>query len=477
MNTTRRLIYFILLSSVILTSNFGASQLPNTLAYQLNLRIDYNNDKLFGKCEITISNETNQPIEQVPILLYRLLSVQSVENEKNMLLPFTQKVISISGWEKLQVNYIEISLDDILSPGEQRKIKLEYEGYMLGYSEEGWRYVKDHIDKNFTIIRPDGFGYPIVGYPNEQDMMSITKEQYDYTINITVPNGITAVNGGELIKQTKTDDETTFIFKSKKPSWRLDIVVADFQILKQGKNNIYYFKNDSVGAKLMMNDFGKSLELYSSWFGPLKDYQGFTIIEVPEGYGSQADITSILITSDNFSKPGELLTLYHEASHLWNVKNLDALPCRFESEGLAKFLEFLSAEKLDNKKNIVSEAAQRYLNEIRKDFIEKPEYQKIPIRDYGVYDMTEYSYTLGMVVFAIFYDLVGQDYFNKIIGSFYSTYYSKGATLDEFVNYCKKSTPIDVERFFNDWIYSTNAIKLITDGKTFNEITQYYCGK
>jgi hypothetical protein len=476
MNAIKLFLLLLIINSETFAISRGAAQLPRTIGYSLDLRIDYTNDKLYGKCEITISNETDQPLGTVPVLLYRLLSVKSVENTKCIPLSFKQEITSISGWEKLQVNYIEISLDEKLAPGEEKTLRIVYEGYLLGYSSEGWRYVKDHIDKNFTIIRTDGFDYPVLGYPNDQEMMAITREQYNYNIRITVPNGIIAASGGELIGQTKTDNETTFIFQSKKPSWRLDITVTDYKILDNSKNRIYYFKPDSSGAKLIMNDFEKSMELYENWYGAIKDYLGYTIIEVPEGYGSQADAASILITADNFNKQGEILTLYHEASHLWNVKILDAQPCRFESEGLAKFSEFLLSEKLDHRENAISIAGQNFLDQIRKDFLEKPEYQNIPIKDYGIRDMTYYSYNLGMVVFAIYYDIVGQDCFNRTIRSFYSTYYSNGATLDDFINHCKKSSQVNLEKFFNDWIYTTNAIKLLADGKTFKDFIQYYKG-
>ncbi len=467
---------FILSASVSFAFDSNANLLPKTLEYKLDLRIDYSTDKLYADCEITISNDTNRPIEKIPILLYRLLTVKSVENENNISLPFTQKVVSVSGREKLQVNFLEISLNKIISPGEKRRIQLTYEGYLLGYSETGWRYVKDHIDKSFTIIRTDAFGYPILGYPNERDMMAIAKERYDYMINITIPSELIAVTGGELVDQIQNDKKTTFIYHSKKPSWRLDIAISDYQLFEKRENKIYYFSSDSLGAHAIMNALESSLELYSSWFGPLNDYQGFTIIEVPEGYGSQQDITAIILTADNFHEPYDMFGIYHEISHLWNVPPLDPQPCRFESEGLAQFLQFLLLEKLENKGNAVSEAAQRYLNRVRNTFNEKKEYQTIPIKDYGVHDMTDYSYTLGMAVFAIFYDLVGQDHFNKIIGSFYSANYPKGATLDEFVNHCQKLAPFDLERFFDDWIYSTKGVKLVVDGKTFNELILYYKG-
>jgi len=414
------LISFITLTFVSFAFSADANELPKILEYKLNLRIDYGTKKLYGKCEITISNETNQPIGTVPVLLYRLLSVKNVENENSVPLPFNQEVVSISGWEEIQVNFIEISLIKMLSPGEQCKIELEYEGYLFGYSAEGWRYVKDHIDKNFTIIRTDGFGYPVIGYPNERDMMMIVQEQYDYLINITVPNEMIVVTAGKLIDRTKTDDETTFIFRSKKPSWRIDIAISDYQTFEKGENKVYYFAPDSLGAQKVMNALKASYELYTSWFGPLDSFQGFTIIEVPEGYSSQKDVTAIILSAENFDQTIEMHTIYHETAHSWNVTNLDTQPCRFESEGFAQFLQYLLLEKLDNKVNAVSEAAQNYLDRVRSTFNEKEEYQTIPIKDYGAHDMTDYSYTLGMVVFAIFYDLVGQDHFNKIIGSLYT---------------------------------------------------------
>jgi hypothetical protein len=470
----RILVLGILFIEIISTSLFGENLLPETKAYKLDLKIDFVNNKLYGKCEMVLRNRADQPVAKVPVLLYRLITVKSIENDEHMPLKFIQEVKAVDGFEKLQVNYTEALLPKSLLPGEEIKIVITYDGYLLGYAAEGLRYIKDHIDRNFTIIRTDGFGYPVVGYPNDRDVMAVVNERYNYEINVTVQNGLIAVTGGELIEKTVGPDETTFKFRSKKPSWRIDIAIADFLTFEKGKNRVYCFKNDSTGAQSMLDALDKSLNLFSEWFGQIDNYMGYSIIEVPEGYSSQQDITSFNITADNFRNPEEKLTIYHEISHLWNVKSLDPRPCRFESEGLSQFLEFLMSEKLENRENVISEAAQRYLEMIRKTFIEKPEYQNIPIKDYGIRDMTDYSYTLGMVVFAAYYNLIGQDHFNRMLESFHSTYSTNGATLDEFINHCKKAAPLDLEKFFNDWIYSANGIKLVMDGETLNEIIQYY---
>ena len=62
--------------SVSLISGSETNLLPNTLEYSLDLNIDFDAKKMYGKCEITIQNNATKPIENVPVLLYRLLSVK-----------------------------------------------------------------------------------------------------------------------------------------------------------------------------------------------------------------------------------------------------------------------------------------------------------------------------------------------------------------------------------------------------------------
>jgi aminopeptidase N len=459
----------------LVSSVFSAdpTPMPTTLAYRLELKIDYGTKKVYGRCGITISNETEQAMEKVPVLLYRLLSVNQVEGGQGGSLPFSQNVVSISGWEQIQVNFIEVSLGDMLLPGEQATLELDYEGWLFGYSADGWRYVKDHIDKSFTLVRTDGWGYPVIGYPNERDMMRAW-ELFDYEVQVTVPEGLTVATAGVLTARTQTGDETTFVFHSKAPSFRLDIAISDYHIFESGLNKVIYFPSDSLGAQKVMNALQSSFDLYSDWFGPLEQYQGFSVLEVPEGYGSQTDITAIILSADNFNESRPMNTIYHEMAHAWNVRNLEAQPCRIESEGYARFLEYLLMEKIDRRENMVSETAQRFLDRIRTSFNENTEYLEIPVIDYGTRDMTNYSYTLGMVIFTIFYDLVGQDPFNEIIGSYYAKYHATGATVEDFIAHCQKSSPLDLENFFNDWIYTTRGIHLIADGKSLDELIRLY---
>jgi hypothetical protein len=462
-----------LLLTAISASSQQTQRVPGTSEYYLDMRVDYNSGKIYAKGLITVFNNTPSPLNRIPVLLYRLLSVRSVKSGDTTL-TFDQRIVSIEGWEKLQVNFIEISLNKELLPGEHRKLEIEYDGYLCGYSEAGWRYVKDHVDREFTIIRTDGFGYPVLGLPTESEMMMISKEYYNYHLKITVPEEMVVATGGELINKTVIAGQTTYEFRNKKPSWRIDIAIAKFQVSGKDKNNIYHFEKDSSGVPGLIKAMENAMTLYSEWFGEIPEYKGYTIIEVPEGYGSQSDVTATLITADNFRKTGEYLTIYHELAHLWNVRNLETQPCRIENEGLAQFLQFLLAEKLDHKEKAVSDAANQYLKQICSNFKSDKELQNIRPDQYGTHNLTFYSYTMGMIFFAVYYNLIGHEEFTKIIASYYNKFYNSGATFSSFTDHCLHHSPSYINSFFNDWIYTTKAIGMIIGGKTFEELLQYY---
>lgn len=448
-------------------------QVPGTSEYILDMEVDFNSGKIYSKGLITVFNNTSSTLDRVPVLLYRLLTVRSIKSGDTTL-TFDQSIVSIEGWEKLQVNYIEILLNKELLPGEHRKLEIAYDGYLCGYSEAGWRYVKDHIDREFTIIRTDGFGYPVLGLPTESKMMMVSKERYNYQLKITVPEEMVVVTGGKLINKTTVAGRTAYEFRNKKPSWRIDIAIAKYKISSKDKNSIYYFDADSTGIPGLMQAMENAIELYSEWFGEIPEYPGYTIIEVPEGYGSQADVTATLITADNFRKTGQFLTIYHELAHLWNVRNLETQPCRIESEGLSQFLQFLLAEKLDHKEKAVSDAANQYLKQISSKFKSDKELQNIKPDQYGTHDLTNYSYTMGMIFFAVYYNLIGHEEFTKIIASYHNKYNSSGATFSNFMDHCSQNSPTYIHSFFNDWIYTTKAIGMIIEDKTFEELLQFY---
>jgi len=444
-----------------------------TLDYKLDYRVDYESKKLYCEGELTVLNPAREPAGRIPLLLYRLLTLKSVTDQDGASLPFVHTVVSFSDWEQLQVNFIEVSLIKKIEKDEIRTIRFRYEGYLAGYME-AMRYVKDRIDKDYTVLRTETFAYPVVGYPSWRVNRAAGFQKFDYLLKVTVPDNLVVANGGYFLDKSTQDGMVTYSYRNIKPAWRIDAAITRYDLLESGKNRIFYFPEDSLGARQAMTVLNQTLDLFTEWFGPLQDYHGFSIIEVPDGYGSQADVTTILQTAGTFTNPDKLYDLYHEISHQWNVTALDPAPPRFESEGLAMLLQHRVQELLENKEGAVKQAVEKYINRVRSAYEKNPTYQHIPMIDHGKEDITDLSYTKGMLFFNVLYELMGEESFNQVMGSFYQRYYTKGATAEDFITHCKQESKVDLTRVFDDWIYGTKSSEYIMDGVSMTDIIKTY---
>jgi hypothetical protein len=478
----KKIYYILVIILLILTLPASSQQFSSkklelkTTRYELDVKVDYNAEKVFGKCRLTVHNPTDRPISHVPLLLYRLLKVTAIMDEQGEAIPYQQQVISFEDWEQLQVNYAEVRLPKPLAAGLTKTIAIHYEGFLFGYSNDGWMYVKDHIAKDFTFMRMDGFGYPVVGYPSDKVNRRSGLQSYDYTLSVTVPKDFVVANGGKLTGKSTFNDQTTYTYTNLKPAWRMDMPIAPYGIVEDKQNNlkIFHFPQDKDNAGVILDAMKKTLQLFTNWFGPADNFQGFTIIEVPEGYGSQTDVTSILQTADAFQKRDNLTALYHEISHIWNVRDNDPLPDRFESEGLAMLLQYLVQERLDNKPDALIKGYERLSERFRQQCERNPKSKDVPIIEYGNEDLTDLSYTKGMLFFYLLYHVMGEKDFLDAAGSFYQKYKHSGATSEEFLNHVKQHSEQNLDRLFEEWIFGTESSRLVLEGIPVENLIKRY---
>ena len=440
--------------------------------YKLDIKIDYENEQLIGKCQLAITNPTAGPVQKVPLILYRLMKVTSITDASGKTLAFKQQVFSYDDFEALQVNFIEVSLQKPLAKDEQQTIQIDYEGKLLGYAETGMRYIQDRIDPQFTIIRPDCRAYPAIGVPCWKTNRKAGLPEFDYEINVTVPDTLVAVNFGILIDKKVESGQATYSYKNARPSWRIDIPIARYGILESDKERIFYLQQDSLRAGTIMEAMKKTGQLYAGWFGALHSETGITLIEISDGFGSQTTAGCIIQSAGAFKDDQRLYELYHEISHLWNAPSNDPYPPRWE-EGLAMFLQYLTVEKLEHRR-AMAEASQRMIRRLQKSFAQKPQHQNIPMMDYGKEDVTDFSYTAGMLFFHTLYSLLGEQEFLAIVGSFYQKYYANGATTEEFINHVKSKSGVDLTKLFNEWFYESTYSEYLIDGLSMDQIVRKY---
>lgn len=432
--------------------------------YDLDYKFDFKNNRLSGVAKITIDGKD----DTINLLLYRLLKVTSITDPLGNSINFEQNVVSFEDFEELQVNAIDIYFDNIEQKNTQLIVK--YAGPVLGYSETGMSYVKDHISPEFTIIRMDAFTYPVQSSPSIKDLRMSGMQYFNFKISVTVPDSLKVACLGKLIKTESRKDKKKYSFESVKPSWRMDIVIGKYKTLEKENYKVYYFPEDSIGAQNVLSAIEKTSRLYSRWFGE-KDLKNFSIIEIKDGYGSQTDECGIIQTASAFKKPEYLEGIYHEVSHLWNIPHTDQLPSRLESEGLAMFLQFLVKEKLENKNNYLDEMAQLIYLKVKKEINQNAKFAVTPIIKYGEENLTDYSYSKGMLFFYILYHTVGEEAFFESIKGYYKTFASIGSTTTEFSEYLKNHfIDSSVNMLIDDWIFTNISTSYLLNSKNVQDL-------
>ncbi len=439
--------------------------------YDWKISIDYNKEMLFASCEIEVKNESESKIIQLPFILYRLLKVTSVKTSGTLPLSFTQDIKPFEDNNLLQVNFIRVTLKKPLLPKQSTKLVIDYEGTLHGYEEVGWLYVKDKIDPEFTILRPDCKAYPELGYPSNRINEQFPKGNFNYHISVTLPDFLVVVNGGFLKEKRSERGVSSYQFTNIKKAWRMDICISKYGVLSKNGLSVYYFNKDSLGAQTVLRYAQKVIELYTKWWGPLAEFKSFTIIEIPQGFGSQADVTSILQSSSAFNDSTEMRQLYHELSHLWNVDLVEPSP-RWE-EGLATFIEYLTIERLENRAYL-DYVSDWYMGVLKREVKSNEALRTIPLIDFGKKGMTDYSYSLGMITFRLFYEIVGEEKFNEIIRKWYTQHNSVIPTTNDFMELSRQASEVDLSEFFNDWFITSNYVDLLEKNYSFQELVRVY---
>jgi hypothetical protein len=439
--------------------------------YELDLRLDYAGERLDGTALITVSNVSEQPIGQVPFLLYRLMTITSAQDGKGRRLTFEQRVVAIEDFTKQQVNAITVHLAEPLLPGAETTIDLAYDGHLLGYAETGMLYVRDRIDPAFTILRDDAEAFPTVGYPNWGVNRSAGFPSYDYRARIDVPDSLVVANGGALVSREVGHGRAVYTYRSIAPSWRMDFAVGPYLELHEGPVRIFYLRPDTIGAAYMATAARRGLTLFEQWFGSLRGEPSLTLIEIEDGFGSQTDAVTILQSAAAFRDSMRVGELYHELSHLWNPPDRDRPSPRW-NEGLASFLEDLAVEALHDRE--IVDAYMPRLMVWLKDVAPRNGWSDTPMIDYGRTGMTGASYSVGQLMFYLLYRTVGPEDFRRIVGGFYQTHAVDGGSTDDFVAYAQRVAGPDLAPLFQDWVYTTGWWNRVREAKDVEDlITQY----
>jgi hypothetical protein len=448
-----------------------------TVDVEIDLSVDYEEEVLRGRARLTLLNAADSAVSEVPLLLYRLMTFGAARDDAGQPLGIEQDVVVFDDWSALQVNAAIVGLENPVLPRGTTVVEVDWAGPLLGYAEV-MGYVRDRIDPAFTIVRDDANAYPRVGVPSFVANRRAGFAHFDYRARITAPAAtpegepLVVANGGRFVERIDNGDGTiTWVYENRVPAWRMDFAIAPYEVLDRNGHRIYHFPADSAGAHRAMEALVTTLHLNTQALGPLKGDPGFAIIELEDGHGAQADVSSILQPAAAFRDSTRLNEIYHEIKHLWDPVPTDLSP-RW-NEGLATWFEYRTAD-------IVAETSGL---EGRVDFIaqwvlelfqKKPEYASIPMIEYGERGSTDLAYSVAFLMFDVLHRTVGDEEFFAIVGGFYQRYAESGASTEEFVRFADETSRLDLEPLFDEWMYTTRWYERLRDGTSIRDFPAIY---
>ncbi|RLG44153.1 MAG: hypothetical protein DRN78_00525 [Thermoproteota archaeon] len=440
--------------------------------YVLKLKLNINDRWLRGSSRVTIVDHSGRPIDTIRFILNHGLKPIDVKGECINKWRWYRK--SLSDLRDLIVNVIEIIYDKLPRKDKRIELTIDYEGSIKDYSNV-FPYVKDCIGE-YTFIRTDAYSYPILlvnGLKFHDLVSSVINQRFKYRIEVDVPQGYVVANVGKLVNHKIKDEYETYVYVSKVPSWRIDIAIAKFEVLEEKENDlkVFYLPEDKEYAIRILDALKNCLKYYKELFGKPVRWNGYTIIELPETWGSQADYTGMLLERKSFADPYHV-GVYHELAHLWNAQSAEQPPSRFLDEGFASYFQLLAERRFIGDKWFKKRL--RKAREKLKDLVKKtPKLLEVPLADYGRYYLTDASYLVGALLLYVLHRLVGDQCFYKAIRRFLEKYYERPATLESFIETFVEVCGSKIRSFLEEWLYTTKPVKLIIE-KDVDEVVEQY---
>ncbi|HJZ12588.1 MAG TPA: M1 family aminopeptidase [Acidobacteriota bacterium] len=469
------------LASIVLLFLLGADQalpdsleLPAVTHYDLKLRLMPDDEKLEATAKLRIKNHTPRDVNEIPLLLYRLLEVTKVTQD-GAAIPFSQDIVKFPDQPTRQINLITLKLPQPLASGSSCAIELGYSGWIYGYPEVE-AYVKDRIDKQYALIRRDAFSYPILSTADAKSVHATAESLFTFEVEATVPSGYTIACGGDLRESVPEKDWITFRYRKSEPTWRIDIASSKFRVVRDEPNKLTVFamEEDQQAAVRILDAMKRATAFYTKMFGPLKNFEGYTAIEIPDGWGSQAGDGYFLQTAAAFKDPSRIQEVFHEVAHSWNIEpKREVQRARWFDEAFASYFESLSVREYQGQKEF-----EAYMEKSRALFIQWGEYDKknfdTPIVDYGKYEIGQNSYTKGAWSLYVLHRLIGEEKFRELIRTLRAQFEEKQADFHDFQNAAEKIAGRSLATYFEEWFYGVESSRLMADKIAVDEMVKRY---
>lgn len=424
--------------------------------YQIDVTLDTAEDKLVGKLQMEIHNQSQDDWDR---LYFRDYTACDVENGVGM------KVENVSdGVHMLEVHVqedssiLEIPLQTPLKAGETMQLSLAYTAYFNQEAKGRFSMNKEGDFLQYTM----GNFYPVLSYYENgvwqnHPFVSLGECFYtpisDYQVSIEVPQDFVVCASGE--QQTVETNDETQIYHFKAQHMRDFALSASnqYQVLSLDVDGItvnsYFFQGQEEKGRLALEEGVRAMAFFNRYLA-LYPYPTINIVEVSHLPGGGMEFPGYIMIIDNYYEAGYkdqsiIKTVVHELAHQWfyGLVGNDQYSCPWIDESTASALTSIyQMYQYPAQYQIESERNEEIRNNQEETLVMTKDVSGYGKDNEGVHQYVQAVYTYGQVFFLELRDEMGEENFRKMMQAVVQKYAYKEMTTRDFMTmidqYCEE---------------------------------------
>ena len=374
------------------------------------------------------------------------------------------------------------------------KVPYTHKNNELNISTDGLKY------SIYDVITIEYSGIPITGliigdnmhgdrtffsdnWPNKaRNWLPLVDHPYDKSTSefiVFAPNHYQVISNGLLVEETNVNkDIKKTHWKQSVPisCWLYALGVAEFAI-----DYVDYFNGKSIQTWVYKQDRDKgfydfkvptkhTLEFFSDYVGPFA-YEKLANVQSNSVKGGMESATAIFysdisVTGDRSVRWRDVII--HEVAHQWfgNCVTEYDWDDVWLSEGFATYFTLMFREHAYGRDDFVKglkDAKRRVFNFYEKNKDASVVHDNLKdMKDVLSYDL---QYQKGAWVLHMLRNYVGEDNFRAGIRNYYKKYFNSTTNTEEFKIEMEKVSGVNLDKFFDQWLYKGGIIKLNVEWK------------
>ncbi len=353
---------------------------------------------------------------------------------------------------------IEVALTQTAVPGDTLELDVWYHGTPPSSSAGFNGGLKVTRSRAFVAFDIDGARswFPCHDIPSDK----VTVDQF-----ITVPTSYTVIANGNLISVDTANSKVTYHWSEQYP-------IATYLIVFSAYNNYAHVVDtamvdghpvpihgwiarwDSVDRTRRLQNVADMVEFFSQIYTPYPFLEEkYANVDVPLGYAMENQTNTFIDMGIYWGSNWDWV-LAHELSHQWwgDCVTLATWPDVWLNEGFATYSEAMNAYRTGGMAEYFA-----YMQSIQRRYLTSAPYPPYPIyypeaNIWQLYSVVTYQKAAS--VLHMLRHIVGDSAFFQILRGRVERHAYGSETTEEFKQLCEDVSGMDLDWFFDEWIYS-----------------------